>query len=119
MLAAAELAALRLKDFPSPNHKGIEFDERDRVFRLLDKNGDGKISIEELTEVIEELGAPGEDAHDMMLLLDSNSDGSLSSDEFQMFQKQVILCLVKDRLIFDGRFKLTTFCLACLIAVDL
>ncbi|KAK2358471.1 RELA/SPOT protein [Trifolium repens] len=89
MLAAAELAALRLKDFPSPNHKGIEFDERDRVFRLLDKNGDGKISIEELTEVIEELGAPGEDAHDMMLLLDSNSDGSLSSDEFQMFQKQV------------------------------
>jgi hypothetical protein len=39
--------------------------------------------------VIEELGAPGEDAHDMMLLLDSNSDGSLSSDEFQMFQKQV------------------------------
>ncbi|KAL5065625.1 hypothetical protein RYX36_027362 [Vicia faba] len=89
MVAAAELAALRLKDFPSANHKGTGFDQRDRVFRLLDKNGDGKISIEELTEVIEELGAPGEDAHDMMLLLDSNSDGSLSSDEFHTFQKQV------------------------------
>ncbi|KAL2338883.1 hypothetical protein Fmac_013329 [Flemingia macrophylla] len=91
MLAAAELAALRLKDFPSTNHKGIEIDQRDRVFRLLDKNGDGKISIEELTEVMEELGASGEDARQMMQLLDSNSDGSLSSDEFHMFQKQVEL----------------------------
>lgn len=90
MLAAAELAALRLKDLPNTNHKGVTMDQRDRVFRLLDKNGDGKISIEELTEIIEELGAPGEDAREMMQLLDSNSDGSLSSDEFDMFQKQVI-----------------------------
>ncbi|ESR32471.1 hypothetical protein CICLE_v10004629mg [Citrus x clementina] len=89
MLAAAELAALRLKDIPSTNHKGFEFDRRDRVFRLLDKNGDGRISIEELMEVMEELGAPGEDAREMMQLLDSNSDGSLSSDEFDLFQKQV------------------------------
>lgn len=89
MVAAAELAALRLKDFPSTNHKGIETDQRDRVFRLLDKNGDGRISIEELMEVMEELGAPGEDAREMMSLLDSNSDGSLSSDEFDLFQKQV------------------------------
>ncbi|KAL5852904.1 hypothetical protein ACOSQ3_008022 [Xanthoceras sorbifolium] len=89
MLAAAELAALRLRDLPSTIHKGIEIDERDRVFRLLDKNGDGRISIEELMEVMEELGAPGEDARQMMQLLDSNSDGSLSSDEFDLFQKQV------------------------------
>ncbi|XP_021291049.1 probable GTP diphosphokinase CRSH, chloroplastic isoform X2 [Herrania umbratica] len=89
MIAAAELAALRLKDFPSTNHKGLEFGQRDEVFRLLDKNGDGKISIEELMEVMEELGAPGEDAREMMQLLDSNSDGSLSSDEFGLFQKQV------------------------------
>lgn len=89
MLAAAELAALRLQDLPLGNQRNPETDQRDRVFRLLDKNGDGKISIEELMEVMEELGAQGEDAREMMELLDSNSDGSLSSDEFGLFQKQV------------------------------
>ncbi|KAK3003281.1 hypothetical protein RJ639_007146 [Escallonia herrerae] len=91
MMAAAELAALRLKDLSSTNQKGLQVDHRDRVFRLLDKNGDGKISIEELMEVMEELGAEGEDAREMMQLLDSNSDGSLSSAEFDSFQKQVEL----------------------------
>lgn len=91
MLAAAELAALRLNDFPSSNYKGIHTDQRGRVFGLLDKNGDGRISIEELVDVMEDLGvdAAGEDAREMMQLLDSNSDGSLSSDEFDFFQKQV------------------------------
>ncbi|XP_009353432.1 probable GTP diphosphokinase CRSH, chloroplastic [Pyrus x bretschneideri] len=88
MMAAAEFAALRLKDI---NHEGIETEQsqNNRAFRLLDKNGDGRINIEELMEVMEELGAPGEDACEMMQLLDANSDGSLSSDEFELFQKQV------------------------------
>lgn len=91
MLAAADLAAIRLKDISSNKHQSFKTttNQRDRVFCLLDKNGDGMISIEELMEVMEELGAPGEDAEEMMQLLDSNSDGSLSSDEFDTFQKQV------------------------------
>ncbi|XP_050372679.1 probable GTP diphosphokinase CRSH, chloroplastic isoform X2 [Argentina anserina] len=91
MMAAAELAALRLKDIPSANGEGIETEQSksDRVFRLLDKNDDGRINMEELKEVMEELGAPGEDACEMMELLDANSDGSLSSHEFDLFQKQV------------------------------
>lgn len=98
MMAAAELAALRLKDLPSTNPKGTEINQRDRAFCLLDKNGDGRISIEELMEVMEELGAQGEDAREMMQLLDSNSDGSLSSDEFDLFQKQVeIMRNLEDR----------------------
>lgn len=88
MIAAAEYAALRLKDVTSTGSIGD--DSRDRIFRLLDKNGDGKISIEELTEVMIELGAQGDDAREMMQLLDANSDGSLSSEEFDIFQKQVI-----------------------------
>lgn len=96
MMAAADLAAIRLKDLSSNKHQSLKTttNQRDRVFCLLDKNGDGMISIEELMEVMEELGAPGEDAEEMMQLLDSNSDGSLSSDEFDTFQKQVGLFLI-------------------------
>ncbi|KAL9233054.1 hypothetical protein vseg_008095 [Gypsophila vaccaria] len=91
MVAAAELAALRLHDLPSSFHNHTEICQSDGVFLLLDKNGDGRISIDELMEVMEELGAQPEDAKEMMQLLDSNSDGSLSSDEFDSFQKQVEL----------------------------
>lgn len=90
MMAAAELAAVRLRDLPSANQRGaLKINHGNRIFHLLDKNGDGRISIEELTEVMEELGAGGEDAQELMQLLDSNSDGFLSSEEFDLFQGQV------------------------------
>ncbi|VAH02669.1 unnamed protein product [Triticum turgidum subsp. durum] len=87
MLAAAELAAHRLRDLPASDHRGGEC--KNQAFCLIDKNGDGRISIEELTEVMEDLGAEGEDAMALMHLLDANSDGSLSFDEFESFQRQV------------------------------
>ena len=92
MLAAAELAALRLRDLPVSD-RGVG-NRNSPAFRQLDKNGDGRISIEELTEVMEDLGAGGEDATELMHLLDANSDGSLSSDEFESFQRQVVLSYI-------------------------
>lgn len=89
MLAAAELAALRLRDLPASDQR--RGDRKNRAFCLLDKNGDGRISIEELTEVMEDLGAGGKDATELMHLLDANSDGSLSSEEFESFQRQVVM----------------------------
>ncbi|CAM0957610.1 unnamed protein product [Alopecurus aequalis] len=89
MLAAAELAALRLRDLPASDHQGGEC--KNQAFCIIDKNGDGRISIEELAEVMEDLGAEGEDAMALMHLLDANSDGSLSFDEFESFQRQVEL----------------------------
>ncbi|KAG0452280.1 hypothetical protein HPP92_026059 [Vanilla planifolia] len=91
MLAAADLAAFRLRDPPLPNYRDIDINRKDRAFQLLDKNGDGQITIEELSEVMEELGADGKDAEELMQILDANSDGSLSSDEFDSFQKQIEL----------------------------
>ncbi|KAF8725965.1 hypothetical protein HU200_020542 [Digitaria exilis] len=89
MLAAAELAALRLRDLPDSDRGVVNC--KNPAFRQLDKNGDGRISIEELTEVMEDLGAGGKDATELMHLLDANSDGSLSSDEFESFQRQIEL----------------------------
>ena len=89
MLAAAELAALRLRDLPGSDRRAGNC--KNPAFCQLDKNGDARISIEELTEVMEDLGAGGKDATELMHLLDANSDGSLSSDEFESFQRQVVL----------------------------
>ncbi|KAG8084782.1 hypothetical protein GUJ93_ZPchr0010g9496 [Zizania palustris] len=89
MLAAAELAAMRLRDLPASDQG--DSDCRNRAFCQLDKNGDGRISIEELTEVMEDLGAGGKDAEELMHLLDADSDGSLSTDEFETFQRQIEL----------------------------
>lgn len=83
MIAAAEVAAVRLRELD------LGSGERKGVFSLMDKNMDGRISIEELTEVMHDLGADSEDAKELMRLLDANCDGFLSSDEFGTFQQQV------------------------------
>ncbi|KAL5202635.1 hypothetical protein ABZP36_013587 [Zizania latifolia] len=96
MLAAAEVAAQHLRDEPATADgptagAAAGAGNVDRAFRQLDKNGDGRISMEELTELMDDLGTCGQDAEEPMRLLDANSDGSLSSDEFALFQKRVEL----------------------------
>lgn len=90
--AAAEFSALRLRElgrWVKEDEGGGGRSRRDPVFGLLDKNRDGRVSLEELTEVIEDLGAEGDDAEELMQLVDSNSDGSISSDEFDSFKSQI------------------------------
>jgi GTP pyrophosphokinase len=83
MVAAAEVAAVRLRELD------MGCAERKGVFSLMDKNMDGRISIEELTDVMHDLGADSDDAKELMRLLDANCDGFLSSEEFGTFQQQV------------------------------
>ncbi|KAJ3703286.1 hypothetical protein LUZ61_006991 [Rhynchospora tenuis] len=96
MLAAAEVAAVRLREL------GMGYGETKGLFCLLDKNMDGRISIEELMEVMHDLGADSEDAKELMRLLDANCDGFLSAEEFDIFQRQVeIMRSMEDR---DDKF---------------
>lgn len=91
MMAAADLAAFHFQGLPKRSSKGstMHNDMKSRIFKLFDKNQDGLISMEELKEMMEELGANKEDAQELMQLVDANSDGSLSSEEFSEFQKRV------------------------------
>ncbi|KAK4804174.1 hypothetical protein SAY86_003991 [Trapa natans] len=62
--------------------------EAKRVFEKYDKNGDGKISSEELREALNSIGpgAATSDETDLMISeLDKNGDGHIDFDEFMEF----------------------------------
>lgn len=62
----------------------------DHVFAMLDTNGDGRLSVEELQSAMLELGASGAgDAAELMTLLDCNTDGSVSLAEFALFRRRI------------------------------
>uniref|UniRef100_A0A0D9WE16 EF-hand domain-containing protein n=1 Tax=Leersia perrieri TaxID=77586 RepID=A0A0D9WE16_9ORYZ len=66
---------------------GMPMAELEQVFRRYDANGDGKISAEELTSVLQALGAPpgpGE-VRRMMDEMDSDRDGFVDLTEFAAF----------------------------------
>ena len=63
------------------NSKMAKFEQQ---FRIFDKNGDGKITPDELKEVLIELGeeVTDQDVMDMIQRGDTNGDGTLTLEEF-------------------------------------
>ncbi|RCV34308.1 hypothetical protein SETIT_7G149600v2 [Setaria italica] len=55
-----------------------------RVFELFDKNGDGRITREELEESLGKLGmsVPGDELASMIARIDANGDGCVDVEEF-------------------------------------
>lgn len=55
-----------------------------RVFELFDKNGDGRITREELAESLGKLGmsVPGDELASMIARIDANGDGCVDVEEF-------------------------------------
>ncbi|KAL2337444.1 hypothetical protein Fmac_011890 [Flemingia macrophylla] len=63
-----------------------------QVFKLIDTNGDGKISATELSEVLSCLGynkcKAAKEAEGMVRVLDFNGDGFVDFDEFMVVMKE-------------------------------
>uniref|UniRef100_A0A0E0K249 EF-hand domain-containing protein n=1 Tax=Oryza punctata TaxID=4537 RepID=A0A0E0K249_ORYPU len=63
-----------------------------RVFELFDRDGDGRITREELTESLERLGMPvhGEELAATIARIDANGDGCVDMDEFTELYESVM-----------------------------
>merc|ERR1712157_706784 len=60
--------------------------EIEQTFKVFDKNGDGKITFDELKEVLTQLGeeVTDKDVSDMIKEADTNGDGAIDFDEFMV-----------------------------------
>ena len=65
-----------------------------RVFELFDRDGDGRITREELAESLERMGmpAPGDEVAATIARIDADGDGCVDMDEFGDLYDAVMLC---------------------------
>lgn len=66
-------------------------DEIRNIFNKFDKNGDGKISVSELEEMLSKLGSKptSDEVKQMMEHIDQNGDGYIDLVEFAKFHRNV------------------------------
>ncbi|CAO2035581.1 unnamed protein product [Urochloa humidicola] len=69
---------------PSEQQQQADSAELARVFELFDKNGDGRITLEELEESLGKLGmsVAGDELASMIVRIDANGDGCVDVEEF-------------------------------------
>ncbi|KAJ8445279.1 hypothetical protein Cgig2_024485 [Carnegiea gigantea] len=66
--------------------------ELSRVFNLFDRNGDGRISMAELTQSLHNMGIhlPDSEVAQMISRVDLDGDGCVDSDEFQVLYRVIM-----------------------------
>ncbi|KAL6181442.1 hypothetical protein ACLB2K_048097 [Fragaria x ananassa] len=72
---------------PPADAKPVVTEEVRRVFKSFDTNGDGRISVSELGNVLKALGSnvPEDELKRVMVDLDTDRDGFICIDEFNAF----------------------------------
>ena len=70
-------------EFPDGGSLSIELVEQSRnAFNMFDKDGSGRIDLEEMKLAVKHLGCDAEEAEDLFLAMDENCDGEVDFDEF-------------------------------------
>ncbi|XP_022143269.1 probable calcium-binding protein CML23 [Momordica charantia] len=87
------MAKKSVSDPSSTNLGGAlgSMDEVTKVFNKFDKNGDGKISVNELGDALGELGGKvsSDEVRRIMAEIDKDGDGFIDLDEFAEFHQDV------------------------------
>ncbi|CAA0839371.1 Calmodulin-like protein 5 [Striga hermonthica] len=67
-------------------------DELERVFQMFDLNGDGRITRDELSRSLENMGIfiPDDELAHMIAKIDSDEDGCVDMDEFRVLYRNII-----------------------------
>ncbi|XP_023745766.1 calmodulin-like protein 3 [Lactuca sativa] len=76
----------------TPRSSRMDSDQLHRIFQMFDKNGDSRITKQELNESLENMGIfiPDSDLVKMIENIDENNDGCVDIDEFGALYKSIM-----------------------------